>query len=350
MILIICYLLISGFPAIYGEIYSSFNVTDDINHYFAKGGKLNITGSREHELQLLKGESLGETKHAIVWKGLYNRNTNIAIKIFWNEELLNEEIKIYHALNATEDLNIESRGIPKVYYYGPFLEKYHAIAITLFDGTLRDRFKLQNGHLSDFSILLIFKQAVQTLEFIQSMQVVHNDIKPENIFLRDSNVFIGDFGIATFKGAQNYRCTPTFASSSFHMKENARYPIDDLESLVFTMWNIGNVPMDPSGEYEGYALCRSYTEGTTESRLLRKCEYFKNKDVRKAFELICLGQFLCSRKVPDYVKIIKILTKAIEKVSEKSGQVQFEWLSKGGQTSLWKKAFSRATKNEKTKN
>lgn len=38
--------------------------------------------------------------------------------------------------------------------------KYNAIAMSLFQTTLDYRFRLQRKHLSDFSILLIFKQAV----------------------------------------------------------------------------------------------------------------------------------------------------------------------------------------------
>lgn len=131
------------------------------------------------------------------------------------------------------------------------------------------------------------------------MDVVQNDIKPANIFLRGSSVFIAgekcsiylslfkfashtvikvtnlfvyvdqlDFGIATLHGAQNFLFTPRFASSGVHMRPIARYPIDDLESLVYTIWYIAGVPMVSSGEYEGFGLFQSYKDGTAKSRLM----------------------------------------------------------------------------------
>lgn len=69
-------------------------------------------------------------------------------------------MKIFQALNATKDLDIEKMGIPRVFYYGIFLLKYHAIALTLFEGALENRYRLQNEKISDLSILLIFKRMV----------------------------------------------------------------------------------------------------------------------------------------------------------------------------------------------
>lgn len=73
---------------------------------------------------------------------------------------MNQEMRILEALNATGNPNIEEHGIPRVYYHGAFLKNYFAIAMTLFDETLEKRYNIQGGHLSDLSILLIFKQAV----------------------------------------------------------------------------------------------------------------------------------------------------------------------------------------------
>lgn len=42
----------------------------------------------------------------------------------------------------------------------------------------------------------IFAQIVSGLHHIHSQNVVHRDVKPENIFLEDDHVFLGDFGLA----------------------------------------------------------------------------------------------------------------------------------------------------------
>lgn len=69
-------------------------------------------------------------------------------------------------LNATEDSEIEKKGIPRIYYHGSILGKYFAIAMTLFDETLDACFKHQNKHFSETTFLLIFKQAVSSCNYM----------------------------------------------------------------------------------------------------------------------------------------------------------------------------------------
>lgn len=78
---------------------------------------------------------------------------------------MDEEMAIFIALNATENLEIENHRVPRVYYHGPFLEHYHAIVMTLFDGTAADQYEKERRHgrsLPDMTILSIFMQAVRT--------------------------------------------------------------------------------------------------------------------------------------------------------------------------------------------
>lgn len=90
--------------------------------------------------------------------GVYN-NVPVAVQIMWNKKRYNKEMKAYIALNATLDEDIEKKGIPRIFWNGSF-KRHHAIAMTLFEETLYNRFKLQNKKISELSILLIFKRAV----------------------------------------------------------------------------------------------------------------------------------------------------------------------------------------------
>lgn len=83
------------------------------------------------------------------------------MKIFWDSKSYDDELRIFKALNATEYPNIEDIGIARVFYYGKVLGgDYNAIAMTLFEETLENRFKIQAKHFSDLSILMIFVQTV----------------------------------------------------------------------------------------------------------------------------------------------------------------------------------------------
>lgn len=69
---------------------------------------------------------------------------------------------IFQKLNAVKNPKIENNGIPQVYYYGCFL-KYDAIAMTLFEGSIDDRYKIERKarrKFTDTTILSIFLQTV----------------------------------------------------------------------------------------------------------------------------------------------------------------------------------------------
>lgn len=85
----------------------------------------------------------------------------VAVKIMWDQKSLEDEMKIFLALNATNDPKIERHRVPRIFYFGNVLGNYGAIAMTLFDETLEDRYKRQNEQPFDvFTVLVIFKQAV----------------------------------------------------------------------------------------------------------------------------------------------------------------------------------------------
>lgn len=84
----------------------------------------------------------------------------VAVKIVWDEESYNDEVRIYERLGAMNDTTIENRGIPKIYYTGKILTDYFCIIMTLFEGTLKDRFEYQNKHFQNITILLMFKRLV----------------------------------------------------------------------------------------------------------------------------------------------------------------------------------------------
>lgn len=96
-------------------------------------------------------------------------NENVAVKFILTDSAFDRELEMYKALNATDDPNIEEKGIPRVFCYGSFeswaKEQVHFIAMTLFDGTLEARFKQQEKNISDLSLSLIFRRSVRQFNF-----------------------------------------------------------------------------------------------------------------------------------------------------------------------------------------
>lgn len=119
----------------------------------------NVSSSNKCNLTLTHKGKIGNSDRAIVWKGFFDK-IPVAVKITWDKQAIDREMRIFEALNAVENPNIEKLGIPNVYYYGPIIGRYYAIAMTLCDETIEDRYKEQGEQLSDLSILLILKRAV----------------------------------------------------------------------------------------------------------------------------------------------------------------------------------------------
>lgn len=68
-------------------------------------------------------------------------------------------MNVFRKLRAINNTDIESEGIPRVYFHSNFLNGYFAFGMTLFSETLEDRWKKAES-ISELRILLIFKRAV----------------------------------------------------------------------------------------------------------------------------------------------------------------------------------------------
>lgn len=131
---------------------------------------------------------------------------------------------------------------------------------------------------------------IEILEYINSRKVVHNDIKPDNMFLRGSDVFIGgkyrtisetSFTVLSVELKKisyvsflesNFDCeyacghTAKYASSSiFTSPPSKRYERYDLESLVYTTWFRAGCDSLRSDDYE---LFQSKTKGEAKTKMM----------------------------------------------------------------------------------
>lgn len=154
-----------------------------------------------------------------------------------------------------------------------------------------------------------------------------------------------DFDCAVLKGEYSYDYTAKYASSSMFMSSiPKRYERDDLESLIYTIWYL--VGCDSLG-YDGNELLQSKQKGEAKAKMVvsgemlffllkarisfyvwifqEKCEYFKNDDVRTAFDVVS-DEMISEKEVPNFKRMVDVLAEAIEKVNEGPNPPQFEWL------------------------
>jgi serine/threonine protein kinase len=195
-------------------------------------------------------QKLGSGKFGTVYKGI-NKKTQqfVAIKM---EKKDQEITTIKHETTILNYLYRKGcRDIPFVHWYGIY-EDFVCLSMTYFDRTLIEcREKLIN---EKEKINKIMYRIIEIMENVHSYFVIHRDIKLENFMILEHEIFIIDFGLATFYVDENekhidYKMreyitgTPKYISIHIHngIEPSRR---DDLISIgyLYLYLYYGNLP------------------------------------------------------------------------------------------------------------
>jgi serine/threonine protein kinase len=185
-------------------------------------------------------EKIGNGKFGVVYKGIkIKTKENVAIKT----ETLRTEYKLLK--NETSILkylyDAGSRQIPIVYWFG-ILNEFTFMVMPLYEKSLHHIATKKTIEIEN-----IFKIMIQCIDIIESIHkhfVIHRDIKSQNFMMKDGELYLIDFGLATFFIDENREhitntCsqnsiigTPTYVSFNIH-KGNIPSRRDDLISLGY---------------------------------------------------------------------------------------------------------------------
>jgi serine/threonine protein kinase len=145
------------------------------------------------------GENIGAGCFGSVFNGTHCKtNMPVAIKM----EDVNADVKILK--NETTILKYlydqGSRDIPIVYWFG--LHKNNTcLVMSLYDCSLH--YYIQQKTLPQNKIDIIMRTMINIFQSIHSKLVIHRDIKPQNIMLKSGELYLIDFGFATFYVDEN---------------------------------------------------------------------------------------------------------------------------------------------------
>lgn len=138
---------------------------------------------------------LGNGNFGSVFKGKhYKNNKDVAIKLEPTEtsfKLLQHETMILKYLHEHD-----SRNIPTVYWYGLHDENV-CLVMPLYDCSLYDYIVSKND-IADGKIRSIVYQLISIFESIHNNCVIHRDVKPQNIMLKNGELCLIDFGFSVF--------------------------------------------------------------------------------------------------------------------------------------------------------
>jgi len=93
-----------------------------------------------------------------------------------------------------------SRDIPIVYWFGQY-NNNTCLVMSLYDCSLHEY--IQTKPITIRKLNTIMVSLINILTFVHTKLIIHRDIKPQNIMLKNGELFLIDFGFATFYVDEN---------------------------------------------------------------------------------------------------------------------------------------------------
>ena len=118
---------------------------------------------------------------------------------------LKHEYTVLEQLNKPENNIISTNqepiiGIPKVYFFDRYENRFNYLVMELLGPSLSDLFQLKEKNFSLETVLLIGYQVLTRIEMVHEKGFLHRDIKPENFVIglgqKSNTVHIIDFGLS----------------------------------------------------------------------------------------------------------------------------------------------------------
>lgn len=122
---------------------------------------------------------------------------DVAIKVINPDLLLDPAVMASFKDEARITMQLSHTGILRFYNFNTYNGCYYMVMEVIHGNSLRDVLA-SNGPMDVETILQILLQVAKPMDYVHSHNVVHKDLKPENIVITESgSVKIIDFGTAT---------------------------------------------------------------------------------------------------------------------------------------------------------
>lgn len=196
-------------------------------------------------------ERIGSGGMANVYKGKDHKlNRFVAIKVLRSDYRSDEVFVAKFVSEARAAAGLMHPNVVNVYDVGQDRGLYFMVMELVEGITLKDYIE-KKGRLSAKETISIAIQMVTGIEAAHKQNIVHRDIKPQNIIIsKDGKVKVTDFGIARATTSSNTISANVMGSVHYTSPEQARGGMtdekSDLYSVGITMYEMitGHVPFD----------------------------------------------------------------------------------------------------------
>lgn len=206
-----------------------------------------ILGNRYELLQ-----KIGEGGMAEVYKAkCHLLNRYVAVKILKKEFVNDEEFVGKFKKEASSAAALSGTNIVNVYDVGSE-EQVNYIVMELIEGKTLKAIIREKGRMSSNEALNVAVQIAKALECAHKNNIVHRDIKPQNILVTDDGIVkVTDFGIAKVTDTSTITNTSKIMGTAHYFSpEQARGSIVDHTSDIYSLGIViyemvtGKVPYD----------------------------------------------------------------------------------------------------------
>jgi len=282
---------------------------------------------------LLTQDILAKGSFGTIYKGTHFRTgEHVAIKTeLHHHNSLKHETRILQYL-----YDKKVKQIPQIYWYG-FYEtdslKYQVLILPFYSCNLETY--RQHKQMNSPQIFKLMIKIIDICQQIHSKYIVHRDIKPANFMIKNGEIYLIDFGLATFYIDEDSRPIADYTDSvgtmvgtlkyaSLHIHNGHRYsPRDDLISLAYIYhylmygdigWKPGVMPTE---EYntgiDRSDIMHPLNQLWKQSKMEHLQKIFAETETEKNMNCIMLHMVyaLDYHEEPDYNKLKMLFTETI---------------------------------------
>ena len=185
---------------------------------------------------------LGEGGMSIVYRAHdESLHRNVAVKVMHRHLARDPEARKRFSREARAVARLTHRNIPEIYDFSSSDSDLNYIVAELVEGAPLSTLLREGPPLLPELGVMLCVGVASALEHAHANQIVHRDVKPENILVgRDGVVKLTDFGIAQIIGLESMTMTGTLIGSPAHMAPEQIEGHRDLDHRV-DVWAFGTV-------------------------------------------------------------------------------------------------------------